>query len=273
MRFVMLRPPTPRQRTQIGVAAMILAFAGAAILVARSPMAAAAWPGIEQRLIVASGQAGFRVGAVEVEGREHASAPAILAALGVVRGTPIFAIDPAAAKSRLEQVPWVKSISIYRRLPDTLFVRMTEQEPLAFWQHDNHLVLIDREGRTIATRQLREYSRLPVLVGDDVPANARSLLALLASEPKLDDQVVSAVRVGARRWNIQFKNGVSVALPETDPAEAWHRLAAIEQDHRILERRVQLVDLRLPDRVYLRVPPELMPKPPGKKKKSEGDPV
>ncbi|HEY7992198.1 MAG TPA: cell division protein FtsQ/DivIB [Stellaceae bacterium] len=238
-----------------------LLAAGAAVLW-RGHAAPASWSNLEQRLIALSADAGFRVHAVQVVGRERASAAAILAALGVARGTPILSVDPTAAKARLEQVPWVKTASVYRRLPDTLFVQMTEQEPLAYWQRGNALTLIDRDGKPIGAKNLGDYSRLPVLVGDDAPTNADAVIKMLASEPKLAEQVAAAVRVGGRRWNIEFKNGVSVALPEDDATGAWHRLAAIEKNHRILERRVTLVDLRLPDRVYLRLPPELMPKPP-----------
>jgi cell division protein FtsQ len=212
-------------------------------------------------------------GAVEVEGRDRASGEAILQALGVARGTPIFAVDPAAAKLRLEQVPWLSTASIYRRLPDTLHIKMTEQEPLAFWQRGDHLVLIDRTGKPIATRDLGAYSRLPVLVGDDAPANAADLMAMLASEPHLALKVSAAVRIGGRRWNIEFKNGVAVALPEEDSTGAWRRLAAIEQDHRVLERELQLVDLRLPDRVYLRLPSDAMPKPATKAGHHSGKPA
>ena len=219
-------------------------------------------PAFEQRLLVLSGEIGFRVNAVEVEGRERASAQDVLNALGVRRGTPIFAIDPAAAKVRLEHVPWVSSASVYRRLPDTLFVAMTEQRPLAFWQRAGGLILIDHDGRPIAERNLSAYARLPVLVGDDVPANAAAIINMMTGEPKLAEQVAAAVRIGGRRWNVQFKNGVFVALPEQDAAGAWHRLATIEKSHRVLERRVELVDLRLPDRVYLRLPSDLAPKPP-----------
>jgi cell division protein FtsQ len=271
MRF-MMRQSFRRHRAPIGFAIVLVGLAGGGIGLARSEGVTKAWPAIEQRLIGATADAGFRVRAVEVEGRERANATAILAALGVARGTPIFAVDPAAAKLRLQQVPWVRTASVYRRLPDTLFVTMTEQEPLAFWQRRDHLVLIDRAGRPIATRDLGGYARLPVLVGDDAPANAEALVTMLASEPQLAEQVAAAVRIGARRWNIQFKNGVAVALPEEDADGAWHRLAAIEHDHRVLERRVLMVDLRLPDRVYLRLPPELMPKP-VKKKDHGGDPV
>lgn len=237
----------------------VIAGAGA-LLLRHGGMTGSA--GLNERLLALSADAGFQVRAVEVEGRDRASARAILAALGVERGTPILAIDPASAKTRLEQVPWIKTASVYRRLPDTLFIAMTEQEPLAFWQRGASLTLIDRDGKPIAEHNLGAYGRLPVLVGGDAPAHAVTLLQMMATEPKLAEQVAAAVRVGGRRWNIEFKNGVRVELPEDDATAAWHRLAAIEKDKQVLERRIEMVDLRLPDRIYLQLPAELMPKPP-----------
>ncbi len=250
---------------------VVVAVAAASAAIMRHG-AIASRASLEERLIALSADADFRVHAVEVEGRDRASAQAMLAAIGVIRGTPILSIDPAVAKARLEQVPWIKTASIYRRLPDTLSIALTEQEPLAFWQHGAILTLIDRDGKPIAERNLGPYAPLPVLVGDDAPANAETVIEMLDTEPQLAAQVAAAVRIGGRRWNIEFKNGVAVALPEEDATAAWHRLAAIEKDHRVLERRVLVVDLRLPDRVYLRLPTELMPKP-QKRKVGQGNPV
>lgn len=251
---------------------MVAGFGAAAAMVTGAHRAIPSLPTLEQRGVAFSAEIGFRVRAVEVEGRHRASAKAILAALGVARGTPILEIDPAVAKQRLEKVPWVRSATVYRRLPDTLYIDMTEQQPLAFWQHGETLTLIDREGKPIAEPNLAAYSRLPVLVGADAPAHAIAFIDMLATEPKLAAQVSAAVRIGGRRWNVEFKNGISAELPEEDAAGAWHRLAGMEKDHRILDRRVLMVDLRLPDRIYLRLPPELMPKPP-KGPHSKGDPT
>jgi cell division protein FtsQ len=250
---------------------IVAGFGGAAAMATGGRATVPSLPTLEQRGIAFSAGIGFRVRAVEVVGRRRASAKAILAALGVARGTPILEVDPAVAKARLEQVPWVRSASVYRRLPDTLYIDMSEQQPLAFWQHGESLTLIDREGRPIAEPNLAAYARLPVLVGDDAPAHALGFIDMLAIEPQLAGQVTAAVRIGGRRWNVEFKSGISVELPEEDAAGAWRRLAGIERDHRILERRVLMVDLRLPDRIYLRLPPELMPKP--VKSRGRGDPV
>ena len=60
------------------------------------------------------------------------------------------------------------------------------------------------------------------------------------------------MRVGGRRWNLQLDNDIDVALPEDDPTAAWRRLAQLERSDGMLEREIQAVDLRLPDRLVVR---------------------
>jgi len=51
-----------------------------------------------------------------------------------------------------------------------------------------------------------------------------------------------------------------VKLPETDAAAAWARLAAMDRESALLARDVVSVDLRLPDRMIVRVPENIAPK-------------
>ena len=48
-------------------------------------------------------------------------------------------------------------------------------------------------------------------------------------------------------------NGINVRLPETDAFIAWHRLAKYEAQHKLLARDIGSIDLRLPDRVVVKV--------------------
>ena len=50
----------------------------------------------------------------------------LLGSLGVHMGQPLLAIDPVDMKKRLESLPWVRSVTVERRLPDALYVRITE---------------------------------------------------------------------------------------------------------------------------------------------------
>jgi cell division protein FtsQ len=113
--------------------------------------------------------------------------------------------------------------------------------------------LIDRHGEVIAVKDLSPFSRLPTVVGDDAAAHAAKLLDTLASEPELAPRVTAAVRVDDRRWNLRIDNAIDVLLPEENPAAAWARLSELERSSKLLKRDVQTIDMRLPDRLVLRV--------------------
>jgi cell division protein FtsQ len=212
---------------------------------------------MQDRIATTGADLNLVVESVQVEGRQRADRHAILTALGVARGTPILSVDLDAAKARLENVPWVRSVSIERLLPDTLFVRLTERAPLALWQHGGKFDIVDQDGNVIVNADIADYPFLPQVVGNGAPAAAPDLLRVLSSEPALQAHVTASVRVADRRWNIELDNGIEVALPETNTAAAWHRLAALDHSDKLLARNVQVIDLRLPDRVVLRVPPDV----------------
>lgn len=196
------------------------------------------------------------VQSVEVEGRHRAARQAILDALGVRRGVPILSVDLDAAKTRLEAIPWVRSASVERQLPDGLYIHLVEREPLAVWQHHGQFDLIDQDGAVIANAHVEDFPSLPQLVGDGAPQAASDLLDMLASEPDLARHVIASVRVGDRRWNLVLDNGIEVALPEQAPEAAWHRLAALDRSDRLLERDITEIDMRLADRLVLRLSPD-----------------
>jgi cell division protein FtsQ len=260
----------PRRRARLAAGAVALTLVvGCGAWLQRSGALAAAATATEQRVVGWSAELGFALATVEVEGRERSEREAILAALAVSRGMPIFAIDPAAARSRLEAMPWIRSAAVERRLPGTLFISLTERQPFAVWQHRGKLELIDRDGTVIAGEKPDAFGSLVVLVGDDAPARGAALLDMLTGEPDLAKRVAAAVRVGGRRWTLRLDNAVDVALPEIDPESAWHRLAQLERSDGLLERAIQAVDLRLPDRLVVRTAGE-PPKPSTKKSHQPG---
>jgi len=200
--------------------------------------------------------AGLTVREVYVVGRERTARREVLAALAVERGTSLLAFEPRAARERLLALGWVKRAEVYRRLPDIIEVQLEERRPLALWQNQGQLALIDEDGVTILKRDLGRFADLPIVVGPDAPAYAAELLGALRMEPALFAEVEAAVRVGGRRWNVKLKNGVTVNLPESDARASWTRLARLHAEHRLLERGIEVIDLRLPDRLVVRMMPE-----------------
>src|SRR5690606_1359314 len=199
---------------------------------------------------------GLRIEEVLVEGRARTDGEEILARLGLETGRPILAVDPQASRAALETLPWVTAASVERQLPDTLYIRLVEREPLALWQDHGVIQVIDRDGAVIPDVEPRRFAHLPLVVGPDAPAHAARLIAVMNAEPELRDRVTAAVRVGGRRWNIQIEGRIDVRLPEAGAAEAWQQLARIERQQGLLARDVLVIDLRLPDRLVVRTEPD-----------------
>jgi cell division protein FtsQ len=250
----------------IGAPALVVGAVYGAAELSRLPFGQSVLHLASDRMLDATAALGLRVADIRVEGRATTDRETILAALGARPGTPILAVDPARAKEQLERLPWVRSAVIERRLPDTLYVRLVEREPLALWQHGGRIELIDHTGAVIPVTRLDRFARLPMVVGEDAASHAAELLAMLASEAELAAGVTAGVRVGGRRWNLRIDNAIEVLLPADGPAAAWADLARLERSSAVLKRDVQAIDMRLPDRLVVRLTPEA-PKesPPAKK--------
>ena len=250
----------------IGVPAFLTGSLYGGVQLSRSPIGQSILHSAADRMLDATARFGLVVIDVKVEGRETTDRETILKALGAGPGTPILAMSPSHAKEQLETLPWVRSAVVERRLPDTLYVRLVERKPLALWQHGGRLQLIDREGAVIPVTRLDRFAKLPMVVGDNAASHAAELLDMLATEPDLAARVSAAIRVGDRRWNLRIDNIIDVLLPADGAASAWAQLARLERSSAILKRDVQVVDVRLPDRLVLRVNPELPKEAPTSKK-------
>ncbi len=253
------------------VAVPVLALIGGATWLWRAGYVAQASSAVRDGVAEMAGSFGLSVGNVFLEGRENADKDEVMTALQVRRGAPLFGFDLFAAKERLEALPWVQSAAVERRTPDTIYVRIVERQPFALWQHDGRVMLVDHEGVVLTDKGLGRFGNMMLLVGPEAPAHAQELFDLIAVEPDLAKRVTAAVRVGGRRWNVQLDDSIEVKLPEDDAAGAWTRLAQVERTQGILKRDLAAVDLRLPDRLVVTLPTEVIARPkPGRKPGTAG---
>jgi cell division protein FtsQ len=236
-------------------AGAVLAMAGGLVWLYQDGWFGRQVEALQQAALDGTAGLGLRIEEVLIEGRARTDGEEILARLGLALDRPILAVDPAAARAALEALPWVRTASVERQLPGTVYIRITEREPLALWQEQGVIRVIDLEGAVIPGIEPRRFAHLPLVVGPDAPAHAARLIAVMNSEPELRDRVTAAVRVGGRRWNIQIEGRIDVRLPEADAAAAWSQLARIERQQGLLSRDVIVIDLRLPDRLVVRTDP------------------
>jgi len=190
--------------------------------------------GLPQKLWTATGEAigraGFTVKRVDVVGIHHMdSAPVYQIALGQ-RSMAMPLVDVSEIRSKLLQYGWIKDARVSRRFPDTLVIDVVERKPAALVQDNGQLALIDSEGTVIDHVPVDKMPDLPLLIGSGANQREGELNALMTAAPNLKPQLVSATWVGGRRWDLSFKTGETVALPEGEDAAKDALVKFAEQD-------------------------------------------
>jgi cell division protein FtsQ len=197
--------------------------------------------------------AGFGVKRITVEGQQHTTDADITAALATGPDTMMLAFDTDAAKARLERVSWVRHAQVMRLLPSTLQVVVEERVPFAVWQSGGHTYVVDAEGFVLAPALREAYAGLPLVVGEGAEKSAAALFDMLAPYNDLKQQLIAALRVGDRRWTLKLASGLEIMLPDDNVAEALQTVAGLDRDRGLLGRNITAVDLRLADRVTVRL--------------------
>ncbi|MDP9196153.1 MAG: FtsQ-type POTRA domain-containing protein [Pseudomonadota bacterium] len=189
---------------------------------------------------------------VRVLGRNFTRISDIQDILGTKPGDPILDFDTARARAALEALPWVSQATVSRHLPDTIVIHLIERTPMALWQHEKKLAVVDVEGNVLTREGLERYARLPLIVGKNAPQEAGQLFQALDQVPEIRRRVRSCIRIPDNRWDLRLDNGVTVRLPGGDFTGALRRLAEADREHHVLDRDIVVVDLRLPDRMIVR---------------------
>jgi cell division protein FtsQ len=195
---------------------------------------------------------GFRVDQVAVEGATPQARADILRAVALQPKSPILDVDLNDLRRRVEQVGWVKSARVVRLLPDTMVITVAERRPMAVWQHNGRMRVIDDTGHPIGEADPLHYANLPLVVGDGADEAAGQILSQLRSRPQIMQRLEALVRVDGRRWDIRLNDGGLIQLPAQHEDSALIQLDQLDQKARILELGFARIDLRDPEMVAVR---------------------
>jgi cell division protein FtsQ len=197
--------------------------------------------------------AGFRVVSLALSGQHHISREEVLAVAGVTGRSSLIFLDVDETRERLKTNPWIADATVLKLYPGELQISIKEREAFALWQKDRRVSVIAEDGTVLEPYVTPRLLRLPLVVGPGAETRAKEFLALLDRYPDIRGQVRASILVGQRRWNLRLKNGLDVRLPEVGVANALDRLGALDHDAKLLSRDIVAIDLRLPDRVTVRL--------------------
>lgn len=135
-----------------------------------------------------------------------------------------FALSLSELRQTLARLPWVESVEVRKRWPDTVFVRLLEYQPYAVW---NDARLVSRSGRLFAVPDIDAIDDLPRLSGPDsevadvVNFHARAVRLLGAT-----GHHIAQTRLSSRgSWSLVLDDGMEIVLGRQREDERLERFA------------------------------------------------
>ncbi|MDG1859220.1 MAG: FtsQ-type POTRA domain-containing protein, partial [Emcibacteraceae bacterium] len=102
--------------------------------------------------------AGLTVDRIIIEGELQTPEAEIEEASGIEVGVPLLSTNIQAIKDQVEQLSWVKTAIVTRRLPDGVLINVLEHVPAALWQVENKLWVLSDEGVQITDQRLEYFA-------------------------------------------------------------------------------------------------------------------
>jgi len=199
---------------------------------------------------------GLGIEAVKLSGQRETNEFQILEALEIQEGSSLTLFDAESARARLTNIAWVKSASIMKLYPGTLNVTIEERLPFALWQRGDVVSIINEQGDVITDDVDGRYANLLLVVNHGAQRRAGEIIDALKTVPEIRSRVRAAFLVGQRRWDLMLENGITVRLPEDEVTGALSDLIQMDADSGLLSRDIAAVDMRLADRVVVRLTDE-----------------
>jgi cell division protein FtsQ len=199
---------------------------------------------------------GLGLESITISGISQMRETEVLAAAGINSKLSLAFLDVTELRERLERVPMIESATVRKLYPNELVITLTEREPYAIWQNNGELFIIAADGTVIDLMQDERFVDLPFVVGENANSRSKEYFALLDAAGPLKSRIRAGTLVAGRRWTLKMDNGMDVRLPEKGASDALARLVKLENEQKILEKDVLAIDLRMADRVVVRLTEE-----------------
>jgi len=197
----------------------------------------------------------FSLRRFEMAGNERSRTEDLLRAVEPWRGRNLVTIDLAPVAGRLAREPWVERVTLSKRFPDGLAIRVVERRPVALLRDHGRLFWLDSRGRKIAPYDARtdrgeyvlvsaESRQLPELVGllEELRERRPEYFSALSEIDALPDG-------GFGMMDSIFRRPVRVLR-----RDAPEKIGALLKARELIVRRgweARAIDLRFADRIVL----------------------
>ncbi|MFL2836957.1 MAG: cell division protein FtsQ/DivIB [Alphaproteobacteria bacterium] len=186
---------------------------------------------------------------VKILGIENTKPTEVINIVSGLKETPLSNIDLHEISTQINNIDWVKKSELRKIYPSTLVVKVYEHNPIAIWFNNGNKFLVDDESEIIKELNPNNFKNLKVIAGLNALEDIPEIISMIRNYPEFEKKIKSLLRVGDRRWTVRLHNGITIHLPEKNVANAIEEIEQLDSKHALLSRYVDIIDMRLPDRI------------------------
>jgi cell division septal protein FtsQ len=201
------------------------------------------------------GGALFTLRRFHISGNNRARTEEILTALAPWKAGNLVMLDLAPLASQLQRLPWVERVTLAKKFPDGLSVRVAERKPVALLREGGRLFFLDARGNPIAPYDARSDHAEYVLVTGERAALAEAVALLEDLRVRSPDyfsalsEIAALPDGGFGMMDSIFRRPVRVLR-----WDAPEKISALVKARGLIESRgweARAIDLRFADRIVL----------------------
>lgn len=142
----------------------------------------------------------------------------------------------------------IKNVLISKEFPDRILIFVDEYQPFARLCAVNQCYIVDSDGVFIPNADQYEVGDLVTIFGINVEEKDFHLIRdILENSGRLRNEIDVFQQVNSRRWDVIFKSGLVLKLPEESPLLAWASFIDMKD---LVRTKSKVIDMRIPDRIF-----------------------
>ncbi|MDY6854348.1 MAG: cell division protein FtsQ/DivIB [Thermodesulfobacteriota bacterium] len=216
----------------------------------------------------------FSVQEIIVNGEKRLTDMEVLNMARIDIGMNILTINLKEASKRIVQHPWIENAQLKRKLPQKIFIRITERDPIAIINLDR-LYLIDKQGVIFKEIGPEDTFNLPVLTGlesADLAANEsvskhlieKALTAMneIGKGKALCIDELSEINMDPHSGLTLYtmKDATQIKLGFNDYSKKLDRLKKVIDDLQDRYKKADYIDLVYGEKVYVKLDRKELPR-------------
>lgn len=198
----------------------------------------------------------FAVTSIQIEGTVHSDPGRLRSIFAAWEGANLFELDIDVLRAQVTAVPWVEDVSIEKRVPDTVVVRVRERVPVALALEEGRLRYVDRSGVVVAPLSVDDGNDdLPIVRAGSLESRRRAvefLEMLAADHPDLYQRVGELAPIepsGFRLFDRDLR--ARLFLPAEGGVDRWRQVHALAKVEEWGRSGLEYADLRFARRIVV----------------------